>query len=222
MRLARARVTWSVLAVRYEGPMHELRLGLYFGLVVNLLVGALLNNGPRAPDAATWLITLGTANELVGVLLVASPELVPRLQRALRFGIRILGRARHRVQLALRRLLKLPGGPQTRRLGTAVSNEIAMPIEATQGGPLLATVNEKLDWLIQQVAALDWRLSGAERQLRELPPRWRADIAKTRAQLESAQAALEQRLANVRIQLRLLGLAYVVLGIVLSWIGNLA
>lgn len=74
--------------------MSETSWGLYVGAITNLAVAAVLNNGPwEHVDARRWLVVLGVWNEILGVLLIASPEIVDRVARIARrdgWGIRDL------------------------------------------------------------------------------------------------------------------------------------
>jgi hypothetical protein len=95
-----------------------------------------------------------------------------------------------------------------------------MPIDVVAGARPKMTLEEKVEWLMKQVSITMARLDRIEGELEQLPTRWRRDIAKTRQELESMQEALEHRLADAKIRLRLLGLGYVVIGLVLAWVGN--
>lgn len=88
----------------------ELWLGLYGGLVVNLAVAAVCNNNPwgAAPSTTQWLMTLAMFNELYGVLLIASPELIPLWQRARTYLGARTGSLARAVGRGIRRLLRLP------------------------------------------------------------------------------------------------------------------
>jgi hypothetical protein len=59
-------------------PKTEISLGLLFGLAANVAAAAVLLFACHA-TSRTWLITIGTVDEFVGVLLVASGEILPRL-----------------------------------------------------------------------------------------------------------------------------------------------
>lgn len=147
--------------------MSETWWGLYVGLVVNLFVAALLNNGPVEPEAAAWLITLGTANELLGVLLVASPELLPRLQRVGRTTRNWLRRWKTQIVEMVRRLLRRPT-PQTLELGTAISSDAAMPLEVGTVTRGYTTLEERVEWLTQQVNLHEVRLNSIAREVQQL------------------------------------------------------
>jgi hypothetical protein len=54
-----------------------------------------------------------------------------------------------------------------------------------------------------------------------MPKRWREEMDAVRKELEGLQRELVRSAADSRIRLRLFGLAYVVLGLGLSLMGNL-
>jgi hypothetical protein len=57
------------------GITKELAAAVYFCAVWNLGIAAVLNN-PLESSTRVWFVTLGAANELLGVLMIASPELM--------------------------------------------------------------------------------------------------------------------------------------------------
>jgi hypothetical protein len=202
--------------------MNEAWWGLYVGLVLNLAVAAVLNNGPfTRPALAAWLVTLGAANELLGVLLVASPELMPRLEAVLRVGRTGLGRTGRWV----RRLAERTFGRGAKVvLGSGVARGIAMiggQGRVVSNPPPGATTEELVTWLVKQHERHDDRIHELERKASEFPALWRGDIAQARDELINDQRKLVRGVAEARIRLRLFGLLYVAIGLVLSWIGNL-
>ena len=84
------------------------------------------------------------------------------------------------------------------------------------------TTEERVDFLVRQNEELQKRLNSVEADVQKLPARWREEIQDARADLLDSQAALERRIARNRIQLRLLGVSFVVVGLMLAWSGNLA
>ena len=201
--------------------MNETAIGVYVGAVTNLLVVALLNNPPWGGDPAmsTWLITLGTWNEVLGVLLVASPELLPRAQRAFRYLLEWLSVRARRVSGVLRRALRLPGRNHYVNLASAVSAASAVGARLSLGAPS-GSVEDRLKWLIEKVRKHDERIDDIDQEVTKLPDRWQADMDVMRQELEGLSRELVRSVADARIRLRLIGLTYIVLGLVLAWVGN--
>lgn len=204
--------------------MNETLVGLYVGAVTNLLVVAVLNNPPfweGTADVSIWLITLGTWNEVLGVLLVASPELLPRLGRV---GRLLLGRfraARLRLLSTARRVLRLPGSAYADSATVGARLSVSGHAVHILGPPATTDHGELLAWLIKREKWAQERFQEIEKSVSELPERWRADMGVMREELEGVSRKLVREAADARIRLRLLGLGYVVLGLILSWAGNL-
>lgn len=200
--------------------MSETVKGLYAGVVVNLLVLALAGNTFWKPSDPAWLVTFGAANELLGVLLVASPELLPRMFTVLSYAERHIRGTIKRLARFLSRVLHLPrtitidaATAEMRMTGSGEGRVISSP-------PQNVSTEELVAWLVGRYKDLDDRVYEVEKEVRLLPQRWRDEIAATRQELEGTARQLVKSLAEARIRLRLLGLGYVVLGIVLSWLGN--
>jgi hypothetical protein len=200
--------------------MNELWWGVYVGGVSNLAVAAVLNNTAFEASGRTWLVTLGAWNELVGVLLVASPELLPRLHRFLSFVAKWLRAASRRIATAIRRFLRIPPSPlvlQAEPGGMTLAGG-GVTLKSTVHGTDLA---QQVEFLLQRTSEHERRLDLIEPELVRLREEIRASSEEVREELRREQEALERRLADKRIALRLLGLAYVILGLVLGWGGNL-
>jgi len=203
--------------------VHELRRGLYVGFVMNLAVAAILNNNTwSAPSAQVWLVTLGTTNELYGVLLIASPELIPRLRLALSWSLIKLSRLATWFWRHLRRLLRIRKHHTMRVAGEVnLASSISPRVSGKRLPPAGATQDELIAFLGEQVAQLQDRVDDLRNRVADLPEEWRRDIAETRTELEGLSRRLVRAVADARIRLRLLGLGFVVLGLVLSWLGNI-
>ncbi len=83
------------------------------------------------------------------------------------------------------------------------------------------SIEDQMRWLVEQLQLESARVDELDKTIRDYPESWRADIEAVRHQLEAGQREAIHRSAERRIHIRLLGLAYVVLGLVLSLIGNL-
>jgi hypothetical protein len=201
--------------------MNELWWGVYGGGVTNLAVAAVLNNTFFEASGRTWLVTLGAWNELLGVLLVASPELIPRLHHVLSFIARRLRSAFRRLVTAIGNLLRIPRSPLVVQVGKAGTMELA-----GRGVTLKSTIHgidltQQVEFLLKRTSEHEKRLDLIEPELERIREEIRSSTQEVRVELRREQEALERRLADKRISLRLLGLAYVVLGLVLGWGGNL-
>ena len=191
--------------------------GLYLGLVMNLAAVAVLNN-PVEASAKVWLVTLGAVNELLGVLLVASPEIgrvMPGFVANIRARVAVVAR---KIQAFFRKPRNI-----VVKLGVASESNAAMGIPTVIQIPgASTTLEERVEYLMgrdREIRALLHRIEG---EVLGLPDQWRAELAGVKTELETLQKELVRNVAEARIRLRLLGLAYVLLGIVLSWLGNIA
>jgi len=192
----------------------ETWLGLYVGFVVNLGAAAVLNNLVEASTRG-WLVTLGAVNELLGVVLVASPEIgrvVPgflaKVKRRWALVVRVVRGYFAKPQSLV---IHVPSAKATASMGTPT---------ITQTPGINATLEERVAYLMTREKESRTRLHLVERELQRLPEEWRRELHGLRTELEELQRELVRRVAEARIRLRLLGLAYVIVGIVLAWLGN--
>lgn len=88
--------------------------------------------------------------------------------------------------------------------------------------PTGLTLPERVNWLVSQNQKAQERLNTLEFDVMNLPVQWRADIEQARAGLIDEQRRLEREIREHRIQLRYLGVVFVVVGLILGWLGNLA
>jgi hypothetical protein len=192
----------------------EIVWGLYWGFVANIAACAVLNN-PSKASAPAWLVTLGAVNEIVGVLFIASPEIGRVLPG-------FFASVRRRVALVVQRIRGYFARPRhviiaaDSARGTA---EMGTPtIVMTPGAS--ASIDERLDYLMRRDKEIRSHLHRVDRDLERLPTQWRAELEGVRTELETLQRELVRSIAEARIRLRLLGLSFVLVGIVLSWLGN--
>jgi hypothetical protein len=200
--------------------MSETLWGLYWGLVLNLAVAAIGQNTFFDLSTQDWLVTLGAANEILGVLLVASPELLPRIQTVGTFIARYFRAWLRQFGRFLWRLLGLPGRTYIDAATATATATGSAEERILHGPPPGATREQLLDWLIKEYKALEDRVHELEKEVRGLPKRWRDEIAKTRKELERSAGELVRSTADRNLRLRLLGLLYVIVGIFLAWLGN--
>jgi hypothetical protein len=194
----------------------EIAIGFYVGGVANLAVVALLNNSAWEPNAGEWLVTLGAANEVLGLVMIASPELLPLAQRAGHWLI-VLSR---RAASKLASLLGLPRHYEIHAEPGHFTIDGSVHTVGLVGPKRDPSLEESIAWLIERESKNQEEHQRLERLMRGLPEEWRTDIAQARQELEMRSEALVQRWADRHLHLRLLGVAYVVLGLVLAWLGN--
>jgi hypothetical protein len=202
-------------------PRRELLWGVYAASVWNLGVAAFLNN-PFQSTTRTWLLTLGAANELIGVLMIASPELLPLV-----VAVAVWLATRTRTSLIrLRELARrlIWGVHSVSGTGT-MSIEGAASVEANLGTlhqPAEGlTLDELVDWLIKRFQEQDARIRALEQRQAQMPEDWRNDIREASRVTREYAESLVRRFADRHLPLRLLGLLCVLIGILLGAIGNL-
>jgi hypothetical protein len=201
--------------------MNELGWGVYLGVVSNLLVAAVLNNTVFEASGRTWLVTLGAWNELLGVLLVASPELIPRIQRLIRVLSRFVSVGARRIAAYVTDLLRRRPPSQTVSISPAVETDTAGKSLVFKSAIHGSDLAQQVEFLLRRTSEHERRLDLIEPELGRIREEIRTTSHEVRDELRRDQEALERRLADKRIALRLLGLLYVVLGLVLGWGGNL-
>jgi hypothetical protein len=203
-----------------EEAKRDLAWGLYAGFVWNLGVAAVLNN-PLQSSTRTWFVTLGAANELIGVLMIASPELLPLMAAVLGW---IVNRTRA-AALTLREIArKLFHRPHSVTVHGASSLDLAGSLEtgfAKRTPSEDATTDELIAWLLIEYQRQDERIVALEKRQSEMPSEWKREIAKAKDAAQEHAQTLVRGLAGRHLSLRLLGLGFVVLGLPLSTVGNL-
>jgi hypothetical protein len=199
----------------------DAKLALIAGTYVNVFALILPSFYVR-PSWHVYLVSFSGWNEALGILLIASPELLRYGDAARRFfSARFRERSR-RAQRWVQRLLKLPISP-TRDTGT-VRSTTTLHTDTTKGvvGPGSGMSDaEKIDWLVKRMLVHEQRLDGLLSSVERLPNAWREDDDRLRAEVERRLSALKGEISEARIGLRLCGLAYVILGVVLGAAANL-
>jgi hypothetical protein len=87
--------------------------------------------------------------------------------------------------------------------------------------PTGATTEELVAFLVERDLETQKELQALAKQQEQFSQQLTQQIEGARQELGETLQELERRLADARIHLRLLGLGYVILGIGLSWAGNL-
>lgn len=200
----------------------DLCVGLAMGVVANLAAAALLNN-PFHARAVTWLAVLAMVNELLGLLLIASPEILPAAREA---WLAVQDRA-FAVRQTFVELVRTLRDQRTFRVGRSLKIGHASDV-STVGGITLSghavsgTVEERVAELEAQQRELRATLDGLTTQLARLPEQWRAEIDGAVATVQRETEQLVRATADRRLGLRLTGVAYVAVGLMLSGFANLA
>lgn len=151
---------------------------------------------------------IGVGLEILGLVLTASPELVPRARR---FGAGLEARMRRLLRRPRHFVMEAAAGGIT--LGGRASGYVSVSDDASP--------ERKLRFLVDQAVETQRRLDDVETRLQELPAEWRKEMEGTRTALEERIA---QELHDAREQFiggRLTGLALIVIGSVLLGIINL-
>jgi hypothetical protein len=198
----------------------ELYSGLLFGVAANC--AAALVAWPWYPALASLLVVLAAVNELYGIVLIASPDLLPHVQRAHLYLRERMRRLKRWIVQRAKRLLRRPvservsaGGAMAG--GIAPTGHVAFLVKPSEH----ATVDELLAWLVRRDQETHEQLNALERELREHPGRWKNDIEAARRDIRDEHLALERRIKDDRLRLRYLGLAFLALGLILALAGNL-
>jgi hypothetical protein len=199
-------------------------IGIWLGLVVTLVF---LNAYKLMGDTTTrgWLATFAAAFELWGVVLVASPELRPIVERAAARSATALRHLCRSIGARLWRLLRLPGRSQTVSLGSAVDVSSALALDVKRGysapGPN-ATTEEKVAFLLEEVKRILGLVEGLENQLRDELGGVRTELAQATADLREHTAMAVREVAEAELRMRLLGVGFVMTGIALAYAASVA
>jgi hypothetical protein len=165
----------------------------------------------------TVLLVIGAFVELLGILLVASPDLVPW---ALRFAGWIRPRWR-RFENRLRRLLRLPH--------RGITHEVSLSAAIATGGRVSGVVDFNREApLEEQVAFLLRRNVESQNETNALAARIAALEEETPGRLEALRAELEAHVSRSVATAkedyrtaRVMGVLVLVLGLVLTTLANL-
>ena len=164
-------------------------------------------------DAKVIVVSVGALLEFVGIGLVASPELAPWVRR-LGDAVRRAGR---RARARLRRLLRRPrhvvmgaAAGEYGLIGSSASGEV------TPGKD--ATLERKVDFLMEETKRTRRRLLEFKRELADHPDRWHRAIEAAKGELESLMDEKVQAVRDAHIRRRLLGIVLLLAGVpLLAW-----
>lgn len=207
-------------------PRTPIRLYVGFGgtaLVVATFVCAYFFAGDTTPGG--WCATFAAGLELSGVLLVASPELRPiveRLGRATASEVRSWPR---RLRDVLRRLLHRPREHRI-TLGGAVETDSALGLEVKRGllpAPAReAPQDQQVEYLLRVTEQIKRSLGTVENDLRRAIEEVRGEIQRTAIDLTEQTTDAVHQLAQSELRMRLFGVACITAGLMLSYAANIA
>jgi hypothetical protein len=198
--------------------------GLLWAVVWNLLAAAgtvVFANPAFGPSTKAWFYVMAAANELYGVVLIASPELRGPTLAALWSFRGWIDKMFHFAAARLRSMLRRPARIH-RVSGTAGLNvETSMAAKKISRGPGDRSGDELIAWLVERTTEIDSDLQELRTHVQKLPAQWAGDVA---AALDEAKAHAETLVRGVEhrnLVLRLLGVGFVLFGIMLGTVGNL-
>lgn len=202
-------------------------LPLWFGLWVGYVVTMLFLIGYQTVGQTTtrgWLATLAAAFELWGVALVASPELRPIAERAAAAAWKALRTIGQSIWTRMRQLLGIRR-THTIHLGAALELSAAMGAEVRRGRQppsTEATLEEKVAYLLAQEERHLKLINDLENRLRKDMDAMREELEGTATQLREHTSVSVREAAEAELRMRLLGVAFVIAGIVLAYAASLA
>jgi ABC-type ATPase with predicted acetyltransferase domain len=158
--------------------------------------------------AHSAFVATGGTLDLIGIALVASPELFPHVSR-------VYGASRRRalrIASHVRRLLRRPSEAHVFRPssgGIRLSGGSAVLVKSVSPA---ADLDRKVEALVGIVEELQQRLGNLENSVHILPDTWRADIADLRSKLEAYVQSESERMREAHLGKRLTGIACLFLG----------
>jgi len=197
-------------------------VGLYGGIVEAILfLGIYGNTGDTTTRG--WLATGAVAAELWGVLLIASPELRPLVEGA------ISGIARWTRKLAgivwdrISRLFRIRLHHAAFDAAVRMSESLEAKVMRGRNPPSSdAGVEEKVEYLMREDERLLGLISDLENQTRQQFEELRGLIEGTAQELREHTATAVRAVAEAELRMRLLGVLFVVVGLVLGYAANIA
>ena len=169
----------------------------------------------------SWLYVLGGTEECVGVALVASPELFPRLRQARVWVGRKSAAVASRSRESLRKLLRRPPRRRTVETGAAVESSAALGVDVIRGFPDSAPLEEMVAFLRRVVQEHDSRIANLEGQAKRIESELRDELKKSRADLEELTKEQLREAAETHLEWRYAGLTLLFVGLGLATAGNL-
>jgi hypothetical protein len=163
------------------------------------------------------LVVPGGTLDVIGIVLVALPELEPRARRARQRVGRVMARVRGQV-FALLRIRRNVTIHVDSVVGTA---SMVGRVSGIVGVGHDADLERKLAFLVEQATQTQDRLNALEHKLDDIPGEWRRDLDQTKGELEELLRQTIDATRETYIRERLLGIACLATGSVLLSISNL-
>jgi hypothetical protein len=164
------------------------------------------------------LTGIGAGCEFTGILLVAAPELFPRAGRAwadVRGGTRRAWGWLLRLIRRRRRGVTVPVGPGGAVAGGGYVSGIASKEP-------LASLEEKVAFLLDQDRKTQERLNAMDEAARQAAEARRREIAAVQRELEAFVGDERQRERDVHIRVRLVGVCFLLAGVPVLAVANVA
>jgi hypothetical protein len=206
-------------AQREWAGVNETTIGICLGLLVNIFTAIIALPLAYASEG-TALFTLGSANEVLGIVFVASPELERLTSPALDFAKRQFRHAFNWTRVWLRKIFRLRGHVHLRSANATAEASASADAMVIKDPPAGLSLPQLVDWLISQNKIHQERFHALEREIARLPERWWADMDDLRRDLEGVSRELVRLSAERKLHLRLLGVSFILIGLVLAWFGN--
>jgi hypothetical protein len=207
-----------------EAPgRHFAVIGIAISLLATLITGFAVGHFAGDGSAKAWILSYAGSAELFGVLLVASPELLPRAKRALVWIRSGWNRIKKGCRLLLERIKRLLGKePPPKHVELKLSDvggtsDAALALHAPPAGDL----GEKVDFLIRRDRANQERFQALEQRIGALPAKWQGEMQARSRELQVGFEEALRELEDRHISARLLGLSLLIVGIILNTWGNL-
>jgi hypothetical protein len=199
-----------------------LLFGVWVGVVAVLATAAIFRTVDANASAAAWLATLGMAIELVGILLIASPEIRPRV-------VRTYGDAREGARTTARRFKTWFDRVFRRRVvisigaagGIALAGSATARLRRSVPPPPKEGLAALADYVFEHLGAISGTVDDVRNRVSAMPAEWQADIAAARNEVTAATAVAIRGIAESEVRMRLLGVLYVVAGLGLNYAANL-
>jgi hypothetical protein len=196
--------------------------GLYAALIVFILFFGLYSYASTTTRG--WLATGAVAAELCGVLMIASPELRPRV---VSFGKWLWTHTRRRYRILEAWFRRLVGLPLHARViapaGIASAAGVGAAVILGRNPPRsTASVYEKVAYLLAQDERWHEQFQVVRNETRQQVDTLRAELAGSVTELMQHAEEAVAELANKELQMRLLGVAFLIVGLGLGYAANLA
>jgi hypothetical protein len=155
------------------------------------------------------LTVLGASFEFTGIVLVAAPELFPRLLEVRRS---VQARLEGLRRWLLLRLGRQGGKTVYAKAGGATAGGFAEARGYASPGKA-ASVEERLAFLLEQAEKGKKRLDELEDRVGDLPRQWQDDIRAMRAEIEGLVTRRIEEIRDSHIRVRLFGIGFLLAGV---------